>query len=68
MSYLNASWAVLTLLANENGGPIWTAAVICLNLPDSSRQVDIMGRLSDIICPQTRKPSRFATPVVAGGP
>jgi len=21
MSYLNASWAVLTLLANENGGP-----------------------------------------------
>jgi len=26
MSYLTASWAVLTLLTKENGGPMWTAA------------------------------------------
>jgi len=25
-SYLTASWAVLTLLTKENGGPMWTAA------------------------------------------
>ena len=39
MSYLSASWAVLMLLTNENGGLLWTAACHTSRNSESQNQI-----------------------------